>query len=474
MYRSYAQNAPKIMLETITARTITICLLVTYSVFLLADTIDIRNIVVGAEKGNREYTSEFCPDNILSNTEDYGCIYGGLNQDSSTFTYVLHASDFENVISLSFFVTRTNISSQVNDDNLLDTKKINYNLRVYGCYEKYNCGNINNSNWKSVINLDQKVSINDIYNYGDDKIKYYLLPITFQNQESLPNQGKVKSYYLTLEYESNSEFKYFQPDDTTYNFNTIARPKTYVGDIFLPFIMVGTFVIFYYYVRILQRQCGTIMQTLSEQRWIIFYFIAMILIQNPVYCVIIWLDDPSPAAVYACYVIEAMASASIFTIWLLFADALNRKKQTRSSFYAPKVSLGAALFVFNLIILSFQFPSLSSAHNTRSPVLAVENWSPYTKRSFIAMSLLYFFFIAIWTIAWFISLYNTSKVLDKLSYMTTRYVQLSFRYVFLVSSLLILYYLSQILVISYYLFSVNDNSSHNYVDTITENINVRL
>lgn len=449
----------------------------TYSVFILATIIDLRNIIVGASKGNRDFSSRYCSDDIIvGKTEgDYGCISSTSVINASTINYVAHASDFHNVISISFSVTHSNISDSVTDDFIL-SKELSYDLRVYGCYENDNCGTVDDNIWKLIISIeDEVIDITEHYKPGDDDVKYYLLTNTFQNQEALPNQGKVKSYFFSLTYYSDTSMEYFNPTTTTYSFDTIERPYTEIADIMLPIFIIVTLFSFYYYVRIVRNHSHSIAKALPEQKWLIAYFIATLLNQNPIYCVIIWLDNPSPNAVYACYIMEAMASASIFTIWLFFADAFRRKKRTRLLFYTPKVMIGLSIFITNMIVLTLQFPSISGSDDTRSPILAVQNWSSYTKKVFIAFSLMYLFAILYWAITWFLSLYHTSKTLESLPYMSTRYLQLSFRFVVLVSSLLIVYYFCQIIVISYFIVELGDKVySHNDIlDSSTENINVR-
>lgn len=78
-----------------------------------------------------------------------------------------------------------------------------------------------------------------------------------------------------------------------------------------------------------------------------------------------------------------------------------------------------------------------------------------------------------WTIWWFYSLYSTGSALQKLPYMSTRYLQLSFRFFSLQATLVTLYYSIENILIIYFLFQRNTWKEET-VENLTDNINVNF
>ena len=58
---------------------------------------------------------------------------------------------------------------------------------------------------------------------------------------------------------------------------------------------------------------------MSEQKWVVIYGVAVILLQNPVYSFICWdsiqLSDTDFTVIFAFYVIDSFAQALLFTVW---------------------------------------------------------------------------------------------------------------------------------------------------------------
>jgi hypothetical protein len=104
---------------------------------------------------------------------------------------------------------------------------------------------------------------------------------------------------------------------------------------------------------------------LSEQIWCLFYLIALICLINPIFCVIIWLDNESPLTVFVFYIFDAMANSSFIVVWLMFADNIGRKSVNKLTFYGPKILIGFATFVLTIASTTYQFPTLSPAGSVR-------------------------------------------------------------------------------------------------------------
>ena len=122
-----------------------------------------------------------------------------------------------------------------------------------------------------------------------------------------------------------------------------------------------------------------------------------------------------------------------------------------------------------IVIITLQFPSVISYYipTTYTAITAVENWELSTQRIFIFFTILYILLQCIYVYIWFILLYKTTKRLAKMSYMSSRYIQLSYRFYITQVILIIIYYLTQYLIVIYYILynthythTTHDNSTH--------------
>lgn len=187
----------------------------------------------------------------------------------------------------------------------------------------------------------------------------------------------MKSYLIYIRYDEKYS-SYRAWSSLSYTFHDISRPDTPIVDNFLPILIFFTCVLFVGYLYSLatvNKRRGSpntvnsalFYDILPEQRWLIYYLVAVILFQNPIYCVVSRLENPPSGAVYACYVLDALSEATLITIWLLFADGLSRQMGNIWAFYFPKILVGALMFGVNIVVITLQFPSINY-HDHRSPV----------------------------------------------------------------------------------------------------------
>ena len=92
---------------------------------------------------------------------------------------------------------------------------------------------------------------------------------------------------------------------------------------------------------------------------------------------------------------------------------------------------------------------------------------------FVVFSITLLLMMWYWTVWWFLSIYRTASALQKLPYMTTRYLQLSFRFFSLQATLVTLYFTIENLIVIYYL-SQNTGWNQGTIENITDNINFSL
>jgi hypothetical protein len=390
---------------------------------------------------------------------------------------------------------------QVNMSSLVANRTSNdftfsYNLQVWTCYNEGGCGeSFDNSGtytqdgnvWQKVLDLQGETIQVDLSTAmvsdgeGDKKISLQLITNTFQNQESIPTNGLVKSYLIAVQYQSNP-FNLFSSEnpttqvDTTYNFHVVRYPGNRVMAAINVILLVITVAVLGVYCYILYKNIGSLSNwkhSLSEQKWVIMYFFLVILFQNPVYCVIVWYTrQPPVTAAYATYLMNYIAQSGLFTLWLLFAHSYQRKVQRKTFFYGPKVFIGVVIFVFGVFILTYQFPSLALPRTDRSAVQAVENWTHRLKVSFVICTIIYLVCIMFWTVAWFTRLFLTGRMMNRLPYMSTRYMQLSFRFFSLQATLVTFYYIAQYCLVAYFISRDTTTGYATSLTVLADNINV--
>lgn len=498
--RIYASNAPKIFLETITARSATLVIVITYVFFIVGFIIDFFTTYSSFNSYNYELNG-LCSLNSnsiqnivtttsssLSSSNTYGC--SDLTSWNGTINHLT------NVISIGLHVDNKNISEvyNYNISNSVTRKngiEIKYNVILWACYNidgcdknfKYNYEYTKNPNiyQKVLKNYDQSKQLffgNDIiknneYSYH---VSMEIFPTTFQNQESIPTNGLVKSYFINIQY-IKDDYHIFSNNNNNqknnniiYKFDISNRNRQAAQDSITIVLLIITIIVLSIYIYILSKQ----RKILSEQLWVICYFFLIILLQNPVYCIIaFYKSPPTIEAAYTSYLITYISQSGLFILWLLFADSILRKTSSKLYFYLPKLLFGFLILTFGILILTFQFPGVIINFNSKSrnAVEAVSDWNDYMKKEFVSFTFIYLLSIWIWTIWWFIRLYYTGIKLKKLPYMSTRYIQLSYRFFTLQATLVTLYYIFQYVIVIFFI-SQGVNSNNYNITSITDNINI--
>lgn len=452
--------------------------------------------MTGFEDGNRLLSSQSC---LLQNiypgyTEgNYGCTI----ETDTDFTWIGHVNDFQNVIAVALQGKLNNITdilyyngTKIKDDDFFHDIVISYDVELYTCYKNSLCGippkelllnytstdsEVRRNSWKLVLkDENRKFNFGDVYQLDQESAVVQLIPTTFQNQPALPDNGIVLSYLIYLTYHKEAEeFESFVTSSNYfYKFSNVNRNSSMIIRSLLPIFIFFTLLIIIGYVKALYRKYDSLRDALPEQRWILYFLIAIVIFQNPVYCVAIWQKEPSTGVVYAVYIFDALSQASFFSIWLFFADGINRH-DAYYNFYLPKICLGLLIFGVNVVITTLSLPSITSTLS-RSPVEAVAMWNYRTKVSFVVFSILFFALFWLWIIWWCVSLYRTAKVLSKYPYMLTRYIQLWFRFFTIQATLLTLYYLCQYAISMKYIAANAPTAEDATAEDVSDSINVSL
>lgn len=474
--RLYASNAPKILLETISARTTLLIIVVTYVVFIIGFIKDIDTTLVGFFSDGHNIGID-CNNSYNPVSSDEYILYPGCAENNHWNGSVF---DLSNVISIELTVGNYNISDET-IQSMPQNIEIGFSISVWACYDPMGCGNsftMNSdsnsaSRWHSVLS-DHSHSIVIDTDIDNAFHNVTLLTNTFQNQESLPTKGVVKSYFLEVTYQDSNLYNVFSPDknytsavgDIIYTLEVSKRNYS-VYDLNLSiFLLVITCICLAGYLTIMYRHKK---KWLPEQRWLVIYLIGLIFYQNPIYCSISASSSSveNASSVFGSYVFDAIGQCTLFFIWLTYAASIFKKATNKWLFYGPKAIMCLFIFICNLVMISYQFPTVTKSHG-RDPVQAVSEWSSEERSSFTFFSVSFILLQWIWTILLCVLLYRSWKKLNELPYMNTRYIQLSYRFFLIQVTLVLSFYILQYSFVIYLLNYEMDagHSATSFADNI--------
>jgi len=271
----------------------------------------------------------------------------------------------------------------------------------------------------------------------------------FQNQEAVPTNGLIHSYYFIVSYKDAPAVFFLQDNpllaQSHYKFVVADRNNDRASTIATIFLLFFTFFVLVTYTYILvEKQC---LNWLQEQTWVVAYLVALLFYQNPFYISAEF--QASEGGAFSAFFFSNLSQCSFLVIWLLFADAINGQVLSWQSFYLPKFAFGAVIFIASLIILFFQFPSFFST--TRKSVEAVYNWDATEQKFFVASSLSFLILFWLWALVWFFTLFMANRKLKVLPYLSTRYLQLSFRFFTVQATLVTVYYVLEYAATGYFI-----------------------
>lgn len=484
--RIYANNAPKILLETITARTALLVIVLTYAVFFIGFALDFNTIYRSFNSDSYVLDSLSCSSYNASHFHPgntWGCSSGNSSWNSTI-------TQLSNVISIKLKVQQNNLTTIIENIDTDPPKQVTviYDLMIWACYNEDGCGNHYESNndyttnpnvWQKVVTLNQEnafVNFQDYLDYSTSNgysISYELLENTFQNQESIPTNGLVKAYHISVNYieDPYGLFSGTNKDSLqyiSYTFDVVTRTNQPIVDVMTIILIIVTCCLLAKYISVISKQP----YTLPEQKWLVVYFALVIFFQNPIYVVIDWYkDSPPPGLAYASYVLNYLGQSGLFILWLLFADSINRKAKSVYMFYLPKIFFGLMIFVCGIVVLTIQFPGLNpSDAQKRNSVEAVINWTSDLRAQFIAFTFLYLLLILLWAVGWILRLFLTGRSLKRIPYMSTRYIQLSYRFFSIQATLVTFYYVFQYAAVLYYISRGTQDAVYDSI-SITDSIN---
>ena len=224
----YSHNAPKILLEVISARSALLILAATYISFLFSFAYDVNSTVQNFSGGINTVGTSPCDDLGIDETSfwktggKWGCTLRPYDAElNSTGIWVGRVGNLSNVISVALRFDKLNITSlqvdnvtttveQANDDENVQTKMsslwVDYTLNLYACFHSNDCSkNADRGHkWHTVLKMKSFDNIvSDMFVEDYSEVHHSICGNTFQNQESLPNKGLVRSYLAIVEFRGN-------------------------------------------------------------------------------------------------------------------------------------------------------------------------------------------------------------------------------------------------------------------------------
>ncbi len=482
---------PQIMLEVISGRVAGFIIIITYFVFALSFGLDTWSTLKNLKQNeSKSILLESCaamktqPKNLsLINTlETWGCL------DTTHFAWSAVYTDVYDVISVSLNMADSNFTLPEHKQNDLKSSIfIEYNVQLWACFQPLGCAknfdsddtNDLGQNWLFVLGMNNQrnpllLSSGTLNGY-DVKTSDFQFFSIFQNQEAIPTDSRIRSYYVKVTFldpYTKEALLYDTQGQPSTRFNLLwdhreSGPYNDISTFIQMLLFIGTVVFSISFVVIVNRyHTARNKRWLVEQKWFLVYAVSVMLCQNPVYLVqnVTKSDASSALVAYICFF---LAQSLLIIVWLFFADSINQYSKHWTWFYLPKIGYGLLMFLASAIMLGMQFPSFTIG-NVRSQVLASFNWSDSDKSALIGASMLFLGLYLLWVVIWIVRLILTYRQLNTLSYMSTRYQQLLFRFFVLQASLVAIFFVAQYTIAVYYIGHKHlyDYDGDSFTDTI--------
>jgi hypothetical protein len=221
----YAQNAPKILLEVISARAALVMLAATYIFFLCSFAYDVNSTVQNFTGGVNSVGTGSCDDLGIDGNSywktggNWGCTLSAYDADSGSHgMWVGRVGNISNVISVALRFNKMNITllnianatipvEEVAEaeemQDFLDTQWVDYSLNLYACFHSDDCSRYSRDRrhkWHAVLNMNSDSVTREMFAPDFSEVHHSVCGNTFQNQESLPTKGLVRSYLAVVEF----------------------------------------------------------------------------------------------------------------------------------------------------------------------------------------------------------------------------------------------------------------------------------
>jgi len=251
----------------------------------------------------------------------------------------------------------------------------------------------------------------------------------FQNQEIIENNGIIKAYRIQVSYKSNEGFV-GSKNSAAYEFHYYSGINS-TGSKIVQCVLCGFTVLFsfFWFHNLLMDEIDPRMW-LRERKWLSWFLLGLLFLQNPIFCVAQWNIQNSTPTGWVAFLSSMMTSTGqtiIFTVFLLLADGIVEKATVE--FYFPKIAFGLSMFTVYAFSRSLNFPSIYGSR--RSSVLSVVNWSQSLQEDYIVFAVILLGLVCYWALIFIFSIIRTGQKLQQIPYIKSRYQHLSYRFLIL-------------------------------------------
>lgn len=160
----------------------------------------------------------------------------------------------------------------------------------------------------------------------------------------------------------------------------------------------------------------------------------------------------TPATIFALLLISLFGMCTFTALWLMFADPLRYRTKPAYVFYRDKIIFGVIIFASYGTGLGLYFPSLNSGLN-RSTLQLYDAWPLSQQYEYSIAAWIFLVTITVWAMCWIYFMRRTYKKLNKISYIKTRYIQLSFRFFLMQATLIVIYFMAVFIICIIYIFA---------------------
>lgn len=372
----YAQAKPKIALETISSTAAKLVLFCTYAAFAVGVALDLHSQLT-SHKSVR-LNAATCRAGTYPTPHETSSCTRPHPSEPTRGTWEAYLTDLDNLYgSIKLEAYFPNGTARA---NITSFTEIYYDVYVDGCYERRDCIDgdlmpvLRIDNASTSLSTDSEI----LSSYAEDTFKIFDI---FQNQESLANKGRVRSYFIQVKFHDNGMLLDGEWD-AQYIFSYYS-PHATIAESSIEVVLIACTLAFGVYWGVtLYRHEPNIDNWLPEQKWLSIFLLGLLFYQNPVYIVAIFQDKPELETVYTSQILSLASQAIQFVVWLFFADGFKRQFESTLSFYLPKVIFGSLLFALSVCVWTITFPSL---YGDRSPLLSVQNWDHSLQLAYITV-----------------------------------------------------------------------------------------
>lgn len=214
----------------------------------------------------------------------------------------------------------------------------------------------------------------------------------------------------------------------------LSKPAVHVSELVVRslFLLTSLIALPCWYVAVLNAHDMAWHRVMPVQKWVLALGVVLVLWQNPIDSIAELVKTVSLRTRFVAAMCEAFAEAFFYVFWL---HLLDQHGQTQRSRLVPKLAFGCVLLAVDTAMTVLRMPALVHADADRA-IPSAQADEVFALLGFVRIAMLLGWVGWLTRIGW-----RTGVYLRQLPYMSTRFQQLSFRFLFLETLLIVIYVL---------------------------------